>query len=36
VDVTFTILDHRDHDVWTETYSDPEFFDWLLTRTRRS
>jgi len=36
VDVTFTILDHHDHDVWTETYSAPEFFDWLLTRTRRS
>jgi predicted esterase len=35
VAVTLTVLDHHDHDVWTATYSDPEFFTWLLDRTRR-
>ena len=30
VEVDFRILEHRDHDVWTETYRDPAFFEWLL------
>jgi predicted esterase len=28
--VKFTILPGHDHDVWSDTYSDPAFFDWLL------
>jgi predicted peptidase len=28
--VKFTILPDHDHDVWTDTYSDPAFYDWLL------
>jgi len=31
VDVEFTILEHHDHDVWSDTYADPAFYDWLLT-----
>jgi len=34
VDVEFTVLEHHDHDVWTDTYTDPRFFDWLLAQTR--
>ncbi len=30
VDVTFSVLEHHDHDVWTATYSDPAFYEWLL------
>ena len=30
VNVRFTILENHDHDVWTDTYSDPKFYDWLL------
>jgi predicted esterase len=29
-DVRFTVLEGHDHDVWTDTYSDPQFYDWLL------
>ena len=29
-EVQFTILEGHDHDVWTDTYSDPAFYDWLL------
>ncbi len=28
--IQFTVLEDHDHDVWTDTYSDPEFYDWLL------
>jgi predicted peptidase len=30
VTVQFDILEHHDHDVWTDTYSDPAFYEWLL------
>jgi predicted esterase len=28
-DVRFSILEGHDHDVWTDTYLDPGFYDWL-------
>ena len=28
--ILFTILADHDHDVWTDTYSDPNFYEWLL------
>ena len=28
--VKFSVLEGRDHDVWTDTYSDFNFYDWLL------
>lgn len=28
--VRFTILPKHDHDVWTDTYTNPEFYQWLL------
>jgi predicted peptidase len=28
--VRFTILPNHDHDVWTDTYTDPAFYQWLL------
>jgi predicted peptidase len=28
--VQFTILPDHDHDTWTDTYSDPKFYEWLL------
>lgn len=28
--VRFTVLEGYDHDVWTDTYSDPQFYDWFL------
>jgi hypothetical protein len=30
VDIRLTILEGHDHDVWTDTYSDPEYYDWFL------
>jgi pimeloyl-ACP methyl ester carboxylesterase len=30
VDVRLDILEHHDHDVWSDTYSDPAFYAWLL------
>jgi predicted peptidase len=36
VDVTFTVLDGHDHDVWTATYADPAYFDWLLAQRRET
>jgi len=30
VSVQFDILDGHGHDVWTDTYADPAFYDWLL------
>ncbi|MBN1120691.1 MAG: hypothetical protein JXJ17_06405 [Anaerolineae bacterium] len=32
--VEFTVLEGHDHDVWTDTYSDPAFYDWLLSHQR--
>lgn len=34
VNVRFTILANHDHDVWTDTYSDPQFYDWLFQHQR--
>ena len=33
-DIRFTVLQGHDHDVWTDTYSDPTFYDWLLQHQR--
>jgi dienelactone hydrolase len=30
VDIRLTILEGHDHDVWTDTYSDPEYYEWFL------
>lgn len=32
--VKFSILPEHDHDVWTDTYSDPAFYDWLLAQQK--
>lgn len=32
--VQFTVLEGHDHDTWTDTYSDPAFYDWLLQHQR--
>lgn len=34
--VRFTIYPDADHDSWTETYSNPEFYEWLLGQRRES
>lgn len=34
VDVRWKVLPENGHDAWTETYSDPEFYAWLLSRRR--
>jgi len=28
--VQLTVLQGHDHDTWTDTFSDPKFYDWLL------
>jgi predicted peptidase len=28
--VRFTVLEGHDHDVWTDTYSDAEFYEWFM------
>jgi predicted esterase len=30
VNVRFTVLEGHDHDVWTDTFANPEFFEWFL------
>ena len=30
VDVRYDVLEHHDHDVWSDTYADPAFFEWLI------
>ncbi len=30
VNIMFTILKNHDHDVWSDTYTDPEFYKWFL------
>jgi predicted esterase len=32
--VQFTVLEGHDHDVWTDTYTDPQFYEWLLQHQR--
>ena len=32
--IQFTVLDGHDHDIWTDTYSDPAFYEWLLRHQR--
>jgi predicted esterase len=32
--IRFTVLEDNDHDTWTDTYSDPAFYDWLLQNKR--
>jgi predicted peptidase len=32
--VRFTILPNHDHDVWTDTYTNPEFYRWLLEHSK--
>jgi dipeptidyl aminopeptidase/acylaminoacyl peptidase len=32
--VTFSVLPNHDHDTWTDTYSDPKFYDWLFAHSR--
>ncbi|MBE7560195.1 prolyl oligopeptidase family serine peptidase [bacterium] len=34
-DVRFTVYPEAGHDSWTETYDNPEFWDWLLAQRRR-
>ena len=33
-DVKLTVYPDADHDSWTQTYDNPEFYDWLLTHRR--
>jgi predicted esterase len=33
-DVSFIVLENHDHDAWTDTYSDPDFYAWLLEHAR--
>jgi pimeloyl-ACP methyl ester carboxylesterase len=33
-DIRLSILPGHDHDVWTDTYSDQAFYDWLLQHTK--
>jgi predicted esterase len=32
--IQFTVLAGHDHDVWTDTYSDPKFYAWLLSHKK--
>jgi predicted peptidase len=33
-EVRFTVYPDADHDSWTQTYENPELYDWLLSHTR--
>lgn len=33
--VKFSLLPGHDHDVWTDTYSDPAFYEWLLAQKKK-
>jgi predicted peptidase len=35
-DVKFTIYPEAQHDSWTETYKNPEFYEWLLKHERKN
>jgi predicted peptidase len=32
--VKFAVYPGADHDSWTETYDNPEFYEWLLSNRR--
>ncbi len=32
--IRFSVLSNHDHDVWTDTYLDPQFYDWLIQHRR--
>ena len=34
-DVRFTVYPEAEHDSWTETYENPELYEWLLSHSRR-
>jgi len=34
-DICLNALENHDHDVWTDTYSDPAFYNWLLAHSRQ-
>lgn len=34
-DVQFTLYDDAGHDVWTRTYDDPKFWQWLARQKRQ-
>jgi predicted peptidase len=34
-DVKFTIYPEGEHDVWTETYDNPELYEWFLKHSRK-
>lgn len=34
-DVRFTVYPEADHDSWTETYNNPELYDWFLSHRRK-
>ena len=33
-DVQLTLYPEAGHDAWTETYTNPKFYEWLLQHTR--
>jgi hypothetical protein len=35
IEVTWKLYPDSGHDVWTDTYSDPAFYQWLLSRPKR-
>lgn len=32
--VRFTVYPNAEHDAWSETYENPELYEWLLTQKR--
>ena len=34
-EVKFTVYPDAGHDSWTETYNNPELYDWMLKHTRK-
>ena len=35
VEIRFTVLTDHDHDVWSDTFTDPEFYEWFLRHEKR-
>lgn len=35
-DVKFSLLPDHDHDVWTDMYSDPAFYEWMLSQEKKN
>jgi predicted esterase len=33
-DVRFTIYEENDHDAWSDTYTNPELYEWFLQHSR--